>query len=381
MRYAQPRNRFFACAGKHEYSQILESWPAKGSSSLVEAFSKSQQQLNSIDEFEIEAKKVLTPELVNYIYGGTESGATLERNRAGFGNYLLKRRVLRDIEKEVKTDYSYFGGKIKGELPFFPACVNTTPLYPKAILDILRVAKRFKSPIWVSDIAITAGLDASEIPAMVPADVPLIWQLYIFEENYDTIFKRAKLAQHYGYRALAVTVDADLNVKIGNEIPPEIRDRDFHITTTAEIRKLRDAVDIPFIVKGIMTTEDAIVAVENGADGIVISNHGGRILDGAQSSIEALPKIVKQLKSKKSTRKTEIFFDGGIRRGADILKALALGARGCLIGRPILSGISVDRENGAERVMTILKEELTRAAFLCGIDDLSDVSGKILVEA
>jgi len=341
----------------------------------------SKIQLNSIDEFDREAKKVLTPELANYIYGGAENGATLERNRTAFGRYLLRRRVLRDIEKEVSTETSYFDGKIKSELPFFPACVNTSPLYPKAILDILRVSKSFKVPIFVSDIAITSGLDASEIPKMMPPDVPLIWQLYIFEENYDTIFKRAKLAQHYGYKALAITVDADLNVKIGNEIPQEIRDRDFHITRIAEVKKLRDSVSIPFIVKGIMTPEDAFTAIENGADGIVVSNHGGRILDSGQSSIEVLSKIVKQVKSKKSTRKTEIFFDSGIRRGTDILKALALGARGCLIGRPMFSGIAVDRENGAEKVMSILKEELVRSAFLCGVDDLSNVSPNIVTEA
>jgi len=346
---------------------------------LIETSAKLE--LNSLDDFEREAKRVLTPELVNYIYGGTESGGTLERNRTAFGKYLLKRRVLRDVEKEVKTEVSYFGGKIKSELPFFPACVNTTPLYPKAVLDMLKIARSFKVPIWVSDIAITGGLDAGELPGMVPADVPLIWQLYIFKENYDTIFKRAKLAQQYGYRGLVVTVDADLNVKIGNEIPIEVRDRDFHVTRISEVKKLRAAVSLPFIVKGIMTPEDAEVAVENGADGIVVSNHGGRIMDSGQSSIEVLAKIVKQLKSKKSTRKTEIFFDSGVRRGTDVLKALALGARGCLIGRPMFSAIAVDKERGAERVMSILKNELIRAAFLCGIDDLSDVSSKIVVEA
>jgi len=337
-------------------------------------------QLNSVDEFEIEARKVLSPELINYIYGGTETGATLERNRSAFSKYMLRRRVLRDIEKEVKTGVSYFDGKIKSEVPFFPACINTSPLYPRAVLDILRVAKRFKAPIFISDISISDGLDASELPSMVPADVPLIWQLYIFEENYDTIFKRAKQAQHFGYRALVITVDADLNIKLGNEIPQAVRDRDFHITRISEVKKLRDSVSLPFIVKGIMTPEDAVIAVENGADGIVVSNHGGRIMDSGQSSIEILSKVVKQLRSKKSTRKTEVFFDSGIRRGTDILKALALGARGCLVGRPIFSGIAVDHENGAEKIMTILKEELVRAAFLCGVDDLSEVSSKTIVE-
>jgi isopentenyl diphosphate isomerase/L-lactate dehydrogenase-like FMN-dependent dehydrogenase len=369
-----PHNRFCAGLKKHEITFTKIRYVSK-------MVNSTKLQLNSVDEFEQEARRVLTPEIVNYIYGGTETGSTLERNRKAFSEYLLRRTVLRDIEKNVKTEISYFGGKIKSELPFFPSSINTSPVYPKAVLDILRVGKSFKVPIFVSDIAIADGLDASEIPSMVPADVPLIWQLYIFNENYDTIFKRAKQAQNFGYKAVVITVDADLNVKLGNEIPKEVRAKEFHITKISEVKKIRDSISLPFIVKGIMTPEDASVAVENGADGIVVSNHGGRILDSGQSSIEVLGKIVKQLRSKKSSRKTEVFFDSGIRRGTDILKALALGARGCLLGRPIFSGICVDHENGAERIMTILKEELTRAAFLCGIEDLSDVSSKILVEA
>ncbi len=341
----------------------------------------SKLRLNSVDEYEREAKKLLAQDLVNYIYGGTESGATLTRNREAFGKYLLKRRVLQDIEKDVRTETSYFEGKIKSELPFFPSCINTIPLYPKACLDVLKISKSFKVPIFISDIAIPPGMEASELPSLVPADVPLIWQFYIFEENYDAVFKHAKLAQRYGYRGVVLTVDADLNVKIGDEIPVEVRERNFHITRISEVKKMRDSVSIPFIVKGIMSLEDAVVAIENGADGIIVSNHGGRIMDSGQSSLEVLPRIVKQLKSKKSTRKAEIFFDGGIRRGTDILKALALGARGCLLGRPMFSGLAVDRENGAASIMSILKDELIRDAFLCGLRDLSDVSPKILIEA
>ena len=205
-------------------------------------------------------------------------------------------------------------------------------------------------------------------------------RLYVFTENYDTIFDKAKLAKDWGYKGLIVTVDADLNVKIGNEIPAMVRDRSFYHIKISDIKRLRKGTSLPFIVKGIMTAEDAVIAAENGADGIVVSNHGGRILDDGESSIEVLPDIVKELRSKKSTRKTEIFFDGGIRRGTDILKALALGARGCLVGRPLFSGIAVDKENGAEEVMTILKDELVRSAYLCGVKDLSKVNRKILRE-
>lgn len=358
--------------------EIAFSGRSRAGKRVMESLSKLQ--LNSVDEFEAEAKKVLSPELVNYIYGGAETGGTLRRNQSAFENFLLRRRVLRDIEKEVSTEVSYFGGKIKSELPFFPSCVNTSTMYPKAVLDILRVGNSFNVPIFVSDIAVTNGLDAGELPKMVPETVPLVWQLYIFDENYDKIFKRASLAEQYGYKALVLTVDADLNVKLGNEIPEEIRDRQFHVTRIEEVKKMRDAISLPFIVKGIMSPEDAVVAVENGADGIVVSNHGGRIMDCGQSTIEVLSKIVKVLKSKKSTRKTEVFFDSGIRRGTDIMKALALGARGCLLGRPIFSGIAVDREHGAERIMQILKEELIRTSFLCGVDDLSEISPKVVVE-
>jgi (S)-2-hydroxy-acid oxidase len=341
----------------------------------------SKLQLNSIEEFEQEAKKILAPELVNYIYGGSESGATMERNRSSFGKYLLKRRVLRDIEADVATEFSYFGGKIKSELPFFPSCINTSPLYPKAILDILKVSRKFKSPIFISDIAITDAIDPGRLPSLVPPEVPLIWQFYLFDDLYERTFKRAKLAESYGYKGVVLTVDTDLNVKIGNEIPPEVRDRNFRTAKTSEIRKLRELVSMPLIVKGIMSPEDAVVAVENGADGIVVSNHGGRILDSGQSTLEVLPKIVRHLNSKKATRRTEVFIDGGIRRGTDILKALALGARGCLLGRPIFSGLAVDREHGVERILSILKEELVRSAFLCGVSSLAEVNSKILAEA
>jgi isopentenyl diphosphate isomerase/L-lactate dehydrogenase-like FMN-dependent dehydrogenase len=342
---------------------------------LMEPVSKSN--LNSLDDYELEARKLLRPELVNYVYGGTESGATLSRNRLAFADLLLRRRVLQEIVK-VDTDVIYFGGKIESELPFFPSCINTAPMYPQALLDILKVSRSFKVPIFVSDIAIADGLDASKIPALAGKNSQLLWQIYVFTENYDTIFDKAKLAQQWGYKGLIVTVDADLNVKIGNEIPPVLRDRSFYNLTLSDLKRLRKGTSLPFIVKGIMTPEDAVLAVENGADGIVVSNHGGRILDFGESSIEALPEIVKELRSRKATRKTEIFFDGGIRRGTDILKAIALGARGCLIGRPLFSGITVDRENGAENVMSILKEELVRSAYLCGVRDLSKVSRKVV---
>ena len=362
--------------GKHEI-RISARLDLQHTLTVIETVPKTKY--HSIDEYEHAAKKLLAPELVEYVYGGTEGGSTLLRNRLAFDDYLLKRRVLQDIE-EVDAEVSYFGGRIESELPFFPACINTSPMYPQALVDLFKVSRSFKVPIFVSDIAISDGLDASKLPQLAGPNAQLLWQLYVLTENYDTIFDRAKLAQDWGYKGLIVTVDADLNVKIGNEIPSVVRDRSFYHVKLSDLKRLRKGTSLPFIVKGIMTPEDAVVAVENGAEGIVVSNHGVRLMDGGESSLEVLPGIVKELRSKKSTRKTEIFFDGGIRRGTDILKALALGARGCLIGRPLFSAITVDRETGAEEVMTILKDELLRSAYLCGVKDLSKVNRKILKE-
>ena len=334
--------------------------------------------LNSVDEYEQQAKKLLSSELLNYIYGGTETGATFARNRSAFSKYLLRRRVLREIDK-VETEVSHFGGKIKSELPFYPACVNTSPLWPKAILDVLRVSKTFKVPIFISDIAIADGLEPGDLPKLVPPDVPLIWQIYIFKENYDTIFKRAKLAQQYGYRGLVLTVDADLNIKIGNQVPIEVRRKYFHKVKLSEVRKVRELVSLPYIIKGIMTPEDAVVAVENGADGIIVSNHGARIMDAGESSIEVLASIVKRLKSKKSTRKTEIFYDGGISRGADILKALALGASAVCIGRVPLWGLGSYGPAGVQRVLEILQAELVQTMRYTGRPTLASIDKSLLL--
>jgi isopentenyl diphosphate isomerase/L-lactate dehydrogenase-like FMN-dependent dehydrogenase len=175
-------------------------------------------------------------------------------------------------------------------------------------------------------------------------------------------------------------VDLELNVKLRYETPAATASHSFVNLTTKDIKRLRRSTDLPMIVKGVMTGEDAGAAVECGADGVVVSNHGARVLDSGQATLEVLPEVVKQLKSRKKTRDAEIFFDGGIRTGTDILKALALGARGCLLGRAIFYGIACDHENGAERVMKILEQELVRAAELCGVRKLSKTSSSILVE-
>ena len=330
-----------------------------------------------MEEYEKIARSVLSQRLTDYIFRGAESETTLRRNVEAFSKYALRRRVLQEIDA-VDTRTSYFDGRIKSSLPFFPSCINVSPMYPKALFDLLAVSKSYRTPIFISHLAIEPHFEISKLPSLVPETSPLIWQIYFRKGNIDLCLKQVKLAKEWGYKGITVTVDAELNVKLGYGIANDLSSTRFVRVSPKILRMLRESTPLPLVVKGIMTSEDAELAVELGADGIVVSNHGGRILDEGQATLDVLPEIVHHLKSKRKTRSAEVFFDGGIRRGTDILKALALGAKGCLIGRPIFWGLAVNRKRGPPDVMRILDEELVRAAALCGVSRIARVNSTIL---
>ena len=335
-----------------------------------------RKSLASLKEYETEAKRKLSQKLIDYIYSGSEYESTLKRNVESYSKFLLRRRVLQGVQ-HVDTDFSYFDGRIQSELPFFPSCINVSEMYPDAILDVLKVSKRFKVPILISEISLTPP-EFSHLPKLVNGDSPLIWQIYLRRGKREESLRRAERAKSLGYSGVAITVDTELNIKLGFR---ELEAHDFLAVTPGDIREVRRRTSLPLIVKGVMTGEDAKIAIESGADGVVVSNHGARILDQGQATIEVLPEIVKEVRSKRSTRHAEIFLDGGIRKGTDILKALALGSRGCLLGRPIFWGLALDRQNGVGNVMQILKSELIRAAALCGVRKLSEVDPRTVVRS
>ncbi len=344
------------------------------------SLASKRRSLSSVEEYEKNARSMLSQRLINYIFRAAESETTLRRNIEAFSKYALRRRVLQEVE-ELDTRTSYFGGRIKSNLPFFPSCINVSPMYPRALLDLLAVSKSYQTPIFISHLAIEPHFEVPKLPLLVPETSPLVWQIYFRKGNLDFCMKQAKLAKSWGYKGIAVTVDAELNVKLGYGIPNDLSSTQFLRVTREIVRRLRESTQLPLVVKGIMAPEDAELAIELGADGIIVSNHGGRILDEGEAALAVLPEIVRHLKSKKRTRSAEVFFDGGIRRGTDILKALALGAKGCLIGRPIFWGLAVDRKKGASDIMRILNEELLRSALLCGVSQITGVSSSILRKA
>jgi 4-hydroxymandelate oxidase len=153
---------------------------------------------------------------------------------------------------------------------------------------------------------------------------------------------------------------------IEEELPEETRKP--AALSWEDVSWLRSLSGLPIVLKGILHPADAALAVEHGADGIVVSTHGGRQLDGVPSSVEALPAVVEAVAGG-----AEVYLDGGVRRGTDVLKALALGARAVFAGRPVLWGLAADGTAGVRHVLGLLREELERAMVLAGLPDLQSV--------
>jgi 4-hydroxymandelate oxidase len=190
--------------------------------------------------------------------------------------------------------------------------------------------------------------------------------------NAQDLLARADAA---GYRAIVVTVDLpevgrrERDLRTGFETPAALNDVTDNSLTWSDLEWLRAQTALPVLVKGILTGEDAVLATEAGVEGIVVSNHGGRQLDGVAASLDALPEVVEAVGDR-----AEVLLDGGVRRGTDVVKALALGARAVLVGRAALYGLAVDGAGGVERVLTLLRDEVELALALCGCASPADVA-------
>ena len=175
-----------------------------------------------------------------------------------------------------------------------------------------------------------------------------------------------------GFAAVGITMDTVKPVKIGDEVPLSTKDgkpRKGHKSTPKDIEWMKQQVKLPVVVKGIMGADDARVAVNSGADALVVSNHGGRILDFNRSALEALPEVVDAVGGK-----VPVLLDSGVRSGGDIVKAMALGAKAVLIGRPVAWGVGAFGARGVERVFNIFAEEMQRVLVMTGVGRARDVT-------
>jgi isopentenyl diphosphate isomerase/L-lactate dehydrogenase-like FMN-dependent dehydrogenase len=333
----------------------------------------------SVADYERLAEERLEPGPWAYLAGGSGDEWTLRENRAAFERWTFRPRVLCDVS-EISTATTVLGTQL--ELPVVVAPVAYQELYdPDGECATARAAAAVGAGMAVS----TFGTRTHEEIAAAAPGLTQWCQLYVFQDRGVTREHLAGAAAA-GCSAVVLTVDTprlaqrERDLRVGFEIPstlplpyaraaigeaPQNPADQFALLDASvswrDLEWIASEGQLPVVLKGITTDEDAKVAVEHGAAAIVVSNHGGRQLDGVPASLDALPEVAEAVDGR-----VEVYVDGGIRRGADVAKALALGARAVLAGRAPMFGLAVAGENGVRHVLELLRDELTLALCLLG---------------
>ncbi|GAB1489647.1 alpha-hydroxy acid oxidase [Opitutaceae bacterium] len=349
----------------------------------------------AVADYEPLARERMSPAAWAYFSGGVGDEITLQANPAAFARRLLRPRVLADL-KGGHTRVTLFGRTY--EHPIFLAPVAYQKMaHPEGERATMLGAAAMKAGMIVSTQSTVLLEDLAR-----EAQAPLWFQLYVQRDRALTqsLVQRTEAA---GFEAIVVTVDAPVlgprnrEQRSGFRLMPGVEAVNLRgqpaaamrhleagvsvfssglldITPTwADIVWLRSITKLPVLVKGIMTAEDAARAVSEGVAGIVVSNHGGRTLDTLPATLDVLPEISAQV-----AKRVPILFDGGIRRGTDILKALALGADAVMVGRPYLYGLAVAGSIGVAHVLNILRTELEFAMALTGRATIADVDASVI---
>jgi isopentenyl diphosphate isomerase/L-lactate dehydrogenase-like FMN-dependent dehydrogenase len=334
----------------------------------------------NVADYERLASEVLDPGAHGYFAGGAGDERTLRENVAAFGRWRLRPRVLVDVA-EVDTRTTVLGEPVA--MPILVAPVAFQRLaHPDGEAGMARAAAGAGTVMCVSTLATARP---GEVAAAAP-DARLWFQLYCFRDRGVT---RALLSEavEAGFRAVALTVDAprpgrrERDLRSGFQLPAGVGVPSLAEATgvqgpvsVADVLRLVDPAlswadlealvsdsSLPVLVKGVMTAEDAVLAADRGAAGVIVSNHGGRQLDGVGATVDVLGEVAEAVGDR-----VEVLMDGGVRRGTDVVTALALGARAVLVGRPALWGLAVAGTDGAMQVLGLLRDELELALALCG---------------
>jgi 4-hydroxymandelate oxidase len=347
--------------------------------------------LLNIDDYERAARERLESSIYDYIAGGSWDEVTLMENRTAYGKWRLRPRAMVNVEQR-DLSVSILGDTLSLPVGIAPSAFHKL-MHPDGELATVRAAGAAGTVMCLS---IMATVSLEEVAAA--ASGPLWLQTYIFKDRSLTADLAAR-AKAVGYRALVLTVDTPVlgrrerDSRNQFELPAGIEMRNLNLApavpgeyespmvrfikrqldpslTWREVEWFVKTVQMPVFVKGILHPEDARLAVKCGVSGIIVSNHGGRQLDGAIATLDALPEIVSAMRD----TGLDIIVDGGIRRGTDVVKALALGAKMVLVGRPVLWGLAVDGEAGAGAVLELLRREFDTALALAGCPQAIDLN-------
>lgn len=334
-------------------------------------------------QYEEAARNIVDPVAWCYIESGSGNEQTLRANVAAFERFWLRPRVL------VPADVLDLSTTVLGtaiSLPVMAAPIGFQKLlHPEGEIASVRGTGQART-LYVASSSATTSLE----DIALNASGPLWFQLYLFEPRAlsEQLVRRAQQA---GYQAIVVTVDTpyygrkERFWRQGYRLPENIHKANFASDVDPTVSStfdwsvfewLRSFTDLPLIAKGILTAKDAREAVQHGVAGIVVSNHGGRQLDGALPAIVALPEIIEAVNGL-----VEVYLDSGIRTGTDVLKALALGARAVFVGRPLLWGLAVQGAQGVTQIFDMLREELEYAMVLSGCPTIASITKSILTQS
>jgi 4-hydroxymandelate oxidase len=351
----------------------------------------------NLAEIEERARQILPGDVFDHVAGGASDEITLKENIAAFRRVRLLPRVLQDVA-DRSLGVTIIGEKIDLPVILAPiACLRR--FHPEGELAAVRAAGTGGTICILSTGSCYRLEDVAQA-----APGPLWFQLYAYRDRGLTrhLVERAAAA---GYRAICLTVDVPVggrrerDLRNGYIYPKDLlyqsmaaagfsrQDLEAEIDrlpafsasalsvplTWDYVEWLRSLSGLPFLLKGILSAEDAARAASVGIQGIVVSNHGGRQLDGVPAAIDVLPSVVDAVQGR-----TEVLLDSGVRRGTDILKALALGAKAVLVGRPYVWGLAAAGQSGVSRVLEILREELENAMALAGCSAAADIDRSLI---
>lgn len=340
-----------------------------------------------VEDYEKEAFKRLPKSALDYYRSGADEEVTLRSNVEAFRRFKILPRFLRDVSG-IDMKLEVFGQQISCPIGLSPTAMHKLA-HPDGELATARGASQVGSIMTLSTLSTTP---IEEVANKSP-DLIKWFQLYLFTDRQESI-KLIRRAERAGFKAVVLTVDApkfgtrrrDIrnNFKIAANFVANfdhnsakgLQNLDYIDAGIrwSDISWLKQVTKLPVLVKGILTPEDSLLALQNGADGIVVSNHGGRQLDGVPATIEVLPAITKAINGR-----CPVFVDGGVRTGTDVFKCLAMGARMVFVGRPILWGLACEGARGVGNVLTILRDELELTMKLSGCPTLNDICPSMVI--
>ena len=329
----------------------------------------SEERFLIVDDYEPVARERLPRDVYDYYAGGAGDEWTLRENRRAFEDWVIRPRMLA-AAYPPDPSATVLGTELSMPILVAPWAYQRLA-HPDGELATARAAAKAGTVMVASSTTFTFLEDVARA-----SDGPKWWQLYVFTERHLTeeILHRIHAS---GYSAVCLTADFPVSGLRHRDtrnafVMPVGLPEDDHVfdpmISWADIGWVREHAPVPVLVKGIMTAEDARLAVEHGADAIVVSNHGARQLDAVAAPITVLPEVVEAVDGR-----IPVIVDGGFRRGTDVFKALALGADAVMVARPVCWGLSVAGEQGVSDVLAILRAELENTMTLAGVRRVADI--------